>query len=57
MLVTFSYRQLSLTWLYTEFCPRSSKSVGVVHHVYYHYKKSLDFLKGGCYSEITSQAR
>lgn len=59
MLVTFSYRQLSLTWLYTEFCPRSEvKSVGVVHHVYYHYKKSPGLSKRRvCYSEITNQAR
>lgn len=41
MLVTFSSRQLQLTWLYSEFGPRSEvKSVIVVHHVYYHYKKS-----------------
>ena len=59
MLVTFSYRQLSLTWLYAEFRPRSEvKSVGVVHHVYYHYKKSPGLSKRKvCYPEITNQAR
>ena len=57
--MTFSYRQLSLTWLYSEFCPRSEvKSVGVVHRVYYHYKKSPGRSKRKvCYPEITNQAR